>query len=114
MPLLPVYIEALGYVLSHHTVQFKMEQKHRLQALCILLFSHYLELCTFFSFSFDIKLCLIVVNYLNSDSKEKGPSCRAVAVFFIGAQTVIVDPVEYADFIGEIGKLDTLLVLSIM
>ena len=42
---------------------------------------------------------------VDSDPKEKSPSCRAVAVFFIGAQTVIADPVEYADFIGEIGKL---------
>ena len=52
LPLLPVYIEALGHVLSHHSIQLKTEQKHRLQTLCILLFSRYLEICRFSSIGY--------------------------------------------------------------
>ena len=37
------------------------------------------------------------------DPREKCPSCRAIIVFFMGTQTIISDPVEYGDFIGEIG-----------
>lgn len=49
---------------------------------------------------------MIVEDYSDSDPKEKCPSGRAVTVFFIGTQTVIADPVEYADFVGEIGEFN--------